>query len=202
MSEPKVNGEKPTSQFLSVSDPWPATSLRCSCRTALILVLQHLTSYPLISDSISTFKNSKYGSQSLNYADQGYAFAKPYLPYLSTPYSYLAPYVAKADSLGDQGLTKVDERFPIVKEDTEKIRGTIVDTAYLPVRLAEEARQHLLETYGAEYKKCGGAGYVASGKAVVTTSLVLSQESLAWLSAAIATQKEQAKEVVNEKASH
>ncbi|QKX57339.1 uncharacterized protein TRUGW13939_04451 [Talaromyces rugulosus] len=179
MGEPTVNGEKPASQFLS-----------------------HLTSYPVVSDSITTFKNNKYGAKSLTYADQGYAFAKPYLPYLSAPYSYVAPYVAKADSLGDQGLTHVDERFPIVKEDTDKIRGTLVDTAYFPVRVAEDARQHLLDTYGAEYKKCGGAGYVASGKAVVTTSLVLSQESLGWLSTAIAAQKEQAKEVVNEKVNH
>jgi hypothetical protein len=170
--------------------------------TKLIRMLQHLTSYPVVSDSITSFKNNKYGAKSLTYADQGYALAKPYLPYLSTPYSYVAPYVAKADSLGDQGLTHVDERFPIVKEDTDKIRGTLVDTAYFPVRVAEDARQHLLDTYDAEYKKCGGAGYVASGKAVVTTSLVLSQESLGWLSTAIAAQKEQAKEVVNEKVNH
>jgi hypothetical protein len=155
-------------------------------RQTVLIRFQHLTSYPLISDSIATFKNNKYGAKSLTYADQGYAFAKPYLPYLSTPYSYVAPYVAKADSLGAQGMTQVDARFPIVKEEPDKIRGTIIDTAYFPVRLAEEARQHLLDTYGAEYKKCGGAGYVASGKAVVTTSLVLSQESLAWLSTAIA----------------
>lgn len=43
-------------------------------------MLQHLTSYPLVSDSITTFKNNKYGAKSLTYADQGYAFAKPYQP--------------------------------------------------------------------------------------------------------------------------
>lgn len=180
MGEPMVNGEKPHSQFIS-----------------------HLTSYPLVSDSITTFKNNKYGASSLKYADQSYErLAKPLIPYLSTPYAYVAPYVAKADSLGDQGLSKVDERFPIVKEDTEKIKNTLVDTAYFPLRLAGEARKHVFDTYGSEYKKCGGDGYVASGKAVITTGLVISQESLGWLSAFLAEKKERTKEVVNEKAGH
>ncbi|KAH8695406.1 putative pathogenesis associated protein Cap20 [Talaromyces proteolyticus] len=180
MGEPTINGAQPHSQFIS-----------------------HLTSYPFVSDSITIIKSNKYGAKSLTYADQGYErFAKPYLPYLSTPYAYVAPYVAKADTLGDQGLSKVDERFPIVKEDTEKIKSTIIDTAYFPLRLADDARQHLFDTYGAEYKKCGGDGYVASGKAVITTGLVISQESLAWLSNTLAAKKEQAKETVNEKINH
>lgn len=164
---------------------------------------QHLTSYPVVSDSITTFKNNKYGAKSLSYADQGYErFAKPFLPYFSTPYAYVAPYVAKADSLGDQGLTKVDTTFPIVKEDTEKIKGTILNTAFFPLRVAEDAKKHVVETYGAEYKKCGGDGLFASGKAVITTGLVISQESLAWLSSVLAAKKEQAKEAVNEKVNH
>ncbi|KUL92045.1 hypothetical protein ZTR_01137 [Talaromyces verruculosus] len=180
MGEPLVNGEKPHSQFIS-----------------------HLTSYPVVSDSITTFKNNKYGATSLKYADQGYErLAKPILPYLSTPYAYVAPYVAKVDSLGDQGLAKVDERFPIVKEETEKIKNTIVDTAFFPLRLAGDARKHVFDTYGSEYKKCGGDGYVASGKAVITTGLVISQESLGWLSNYLADKKERTKEVVNEKVNH
>jgi len=177
MGEPSVNGEQAHSQFIS-----------------------HLTSYPLISDSITTFKSNKYGAKSLDYADQGYErFGKPLLPYLARPYIYVAPYVAKADSLGDQGLTKVDEHFPIVKEDTQKIRGTIINTAYFPLRVAGDARKHVLDTYGSEYKKCGGDGLFASGKAVITTSLVLSQESLNWLSQLLAQKRQQTKDAVNEK---
>lgn len=114
----------------------------------------------------------------------------------------MAPYIAKADSLGDHGLSKVDERFPIVKEDTEKIKGTIIDTAYFPLRVAGETRQHVFDTYGSEYKKCGGDGLFASGKAVITTSLVLSQESLNWLSTFLAQKKQETKEAYNEKANH
>lgn len=105
------------------------------------------------------------------------------------------------DSLGEKGLIKIDTRFPIVKEDTDKIRGTIVGNVFFPVRLAGDMKDHVFETYGTEYKKCGGDGVVAGGKAVITTSLFLSQESLAWISSFLQTKKTQAKEVVNEKTS-
>ncbi|KAL2008119.1 hypothetical protein VTN00DRAFT_8101 [Thermoascus crustaceus] len=180
MGEPAVNGEKVHSQFLT-----------------------HLTSYPVVSDSITTFKNTKYGAKSIDYADQGYSrFAKPVLPYLSKPYGYLAPYIAKVDAIGDTGLTKVELVFPIVKEDTETIKGTVLDRVYLPLRLAGDVKKHVFELYGSEYTKCGGDGYVASGKAVITTSLLLSQESLAWLSSFLGSKKEQVKDAVNEKANN
>lgn len=65
--------------------------------------------------------------------------------------------------------------------------------------MAGDAKQHLFETYGSEYKKCGGDGVVASGKALITTSLVLSTESLTYLTTWLQTAQKEAKEVVNEK---
>lgn len=92
--------------------------------------------------------------------------------------------------------------FPIVKEDTETIKGTVLNRVYLPLRLAGDVKKHVFELYGSEYTKCGGDGYVASGKAMITTSLLLSQESLAWLSSFLGSKKEQAKDAVNEKANN
>lgn len=43
---------------------------------------------------------------------------------------------------------------------------------------------------------------MASGKAVITTGLVISQESLGWLSGYLADKKERTKEVINEKVNH
>jgi hypothetical protein len=91
----------------------------------------------------------------------------------------------------------VDKAFPIVREDTEKIKGTLLDTAYFPLRLATDAKEHVFQTYSSEYTKCGGNGIVASGKAVITTGLVLSQEYLAWLSAFLNTKQKQAKTTVH-----
>lgn len=207
MGQAVVNGEKvqSPSQFLNVCSPLllPLLSLiQVPCMLTLTPT-QHLTSYPVVSDSIVFFKSNRYGAKSLEYADQGYTrLAKPVLPYLSTPYSYVAPYLVRADSLGDQGLSQIDQRFPIIKEDTEKLRGTIYYQASFPARFAGDVKTHVFDIYGSEYKKCGGDGMVASGKAVVTTSLVLSQESLAWLSALLQSKKEEAKELVNDKTNH
>ncbi|KAI9934230.1 hypothetical protein MW887_005304 [Aspergillus wentii] len=177
MGQPTVNGEKVYSQFLD-----------------------HLTSYPVIHDSISTFKSNKYGAKSLEYADQGYTrLAKPFLPYLSKPYGYVAPYLARADSLGDQGLSRIDTRFPFIKEDTETLKDNIYSGAFYPVRIVGDAKGHVFTVYGTEYKKCGGDGVVARGKAVITTSLVLSQESLAYVNTFLQSKKEQAKEAAIEK---
>ncbi|RAK98983.1 putative pathogenesis associated protein Cap20 [Aspergillus ibericus CBS 121593] len=177
MGENSVNGDAVHSQFLD-----------------------HLTSYPIVSDSIHSFKTNKYGAKSLEYADQGYTrLAKPFLPYFSKPYGYVAPYVAQADTLGDKGLSKVDSTFPFIKEDTDTLKGTIRDGVSFPVRFVYDLKGHVYDTYGSEYKKCGGDGMVASGKAIITTSLVLSQESLAYISSLLQAKKAQVKEAVNEK---
>ncbi|KAL2824592.1 MAGE family-domain-containing protein [Aspergillus cavernicola] len=172
MGENAVNGDRAQSQFF-----------------------EHLTSYPVVSDSIIVFKGNKYGAKSLEYADQGYGIAKPYLPYLSKPYGYVAPYVARADTLGDKGLHRVEVTFPFIKEDTGTLKSTIYNSAYFPLRLAGDVKSHLFSTYGDEYKKCGGDGYVASGKAIITTGLVLSQESLVFLSSLLQQKKAQVKDL-------
>ncbi|PLB46907.1 MAGE-domain-containing protein [Aspergillus steynii IBT 23096] len=172
MGDTPVNGEQPHSYFFD-----------------------HLTSYPVVSDSITVFKSNKYGAKSLAYADQGYVYiAKPFIPYLSKPYGFVAPYVARVDSLGDLGLTKIDSTFPFIKQDTETLRATIHDGAYFPVRLVGDAKVHVFDLYGSEYKKCGGDGVLARGKAVITTSLVLGQESLGFVSSLLQKKKAQVKD--------
>ncbi|EEQ84373.1 pathogenesis associated protein Cap20 [Blastomyces dermatitidis ER-3] len=181
MGEPIVNGEKPSSQFL-----------------------HHLSTLPVVSDSLTYFKNHPYGQKSLQLADQGYAnYAKPVLPFFSKPYTYVRPYVAKADSLGDEGLKRVEDRFPIVTKDTETIKGTLKGYIHLPLRVVEEGKNHVLQVYSSEYKNCGGGdGYVTVGKAVITTGLTITSESLAWLRSYITKAEEKGRqgvEVVSEK---
>lgn len=154
--------------------------------------MQHLTSYPAVSDSITAFKSNPYGKKSLDLSNTGYEkFVSPFVPYAKGPYGYVAPYVAKADSLASDGLSKVDSKFPIVKEDTEKIKGTVFDLAYLPFRIVGDGKNYILDTYGSEYKKCGGDGYTAGGKAMITTTLVVTSDTLAWLGQFVGQKKEQ-----------
>lgn len=96
-------------------------------------------------------------------------------------------------------MSRIDTRFPIIKEDTDKLRTSISDRADSSIRLAGDAKGYLVDLYGTEYEKCGGDGLVASGKAVITTGLILSQESLGYFSSLLQTKKEQAKDAVQEK---
>jgi len=172
-----VNGDAPSSAFIS-----------------------HLTSYPFFSDSITTFKQNPLGQKSLSLADQGYqTFAKPILPYFSKPYQYVHPYVAKLDSIGDSTLSKVDEKFPVVKKPTGELYDNATGIAFFPLRKGLEGKDYVLKTYNTECKKVGGEGLVTMGKAAVTTTLVVTSDALSWLSNYLGAKKEQTKEVVNEK---
>ncbi|KAL8931960.1 MAG: hypothetical protein Q9211_006622 [Gyalolechia sp. 1 TL-2023] len=176
MTKQMVNGEKASSQFVS-----------------------HVTSYPVVSDSIDAIENNPYGKKGIELANEGYnKVVAPVIPYAQGPYGYIAPYVQKADQLADGGLDRVDGTFPIVKQDTEKIKGTILDLAFLPLRLANQSKDYVLSTYGNEYKKCGGNGYMAGGKAIITTGLVVTSDSLSWLADYLNQKTSHAKEIAQE----
>jgi hypothetical protein len=154
----------------------------------------------VVSDSISTFKSNPYGQKSIAIADNTYNnLVAPFVPYAQRPYSLVKPYVSKADDIADTGLNKVDAKFPIVKEDSKKVYGTVLDFAFMPLRMAGGGKDYVLNTYSSEYKKCGGDGLVSGGKALITTGLVVTSDSLAWLSSFLAAKKEQTKEVAKEK---
>lgn len=155
--------------------------------------LQHLESYPAVTDSINAVKSNPYGQKSLDIADAGYKnFVAPVVPYAQRPYGYVAPYVNKADQLADGVLNKADEKFPVLKEDTEKLKGSIVDLAFFPLRLVGQSKDYALDTYANEYKKCGGDGYIAGSKAVVTSGLVMTSDAFAWLASYLGHKKQQA----------
>lgn len=157
----------------------------------------------MVSDSITTFKNNPYGQKSLQLADQGYShLAKPVLPYFSKPYGLVAPYLEKADSLGDQGLSRVDHIFPIVMEDTQTLKNMIVGYASLPIEVADDGKQYVLDKYRDEYKKHGGGGLFAFGQAVVTTGMSVTSDSLAWVRSFLGGVREELKGPVSNGANH
>lgn len=166
----------------------------------LINLHQHVTSYPAVSDSLGAIENNSYGKKGIELATEGYnKVVAPVVPYAQRPYGYVAPYVQKADELADGGLTKVDNTFPIVKQDTEKIKSSILDLAFLPLRLANQSKDYVFSTYSNEYKKCGGNGYIAGGKALITTGLVVTSDSMSWLAEYLGQKKEEGKGFAKEK---
>jgi hypothetical protein len=182
MASTQVNGTKPNSLFI-----------------------QHLISYPVVSDSYTLFSENAYGKKSISLADSGYStFVKPVTPYLERPYSYLSPYVARADELADSGLSEVDKRFPVVTEPTEQIKEKVTALAGTPLKYAGDSKDYVFKIYGDEYNKRGGekGGVLTPVTASVTTFLVLTIDVLATVSSYLAGKKEQTKEVVQEKANN
>merc|ERR1711939_396381 len=162
---PQVNGEAPSSAFLS-----------------------HLISYPVISDSISTFKSNPYGAKSLSITTSlSHKLADPLLPYLTKPYQYVSPYITKADSFGDSTLSTIDSKFPVVKKPTGELIDNGKAIVFFPLK------------NGSECKKVGGEGIVTWGKAAIATGLVVGGDAYGWLSGFLAGKKAEAKEVSNEK---
>lgn len=157
----------------------------------------------MVSDSITTFKNNPYGQKSINLADQGYShLAKPVLPYFSKPYGLVAPYLEKADSLGNQGLSRVDQTFPVVMEDTQTLKKKIVGYVTLPIQVADDGKKYVLDKYRDEYKRYGGEGLFAFGQAVVTTGFSVTSDSLAWVRSFLGARTEEAKESASNAVNH
>lgn len=163
--------------------------------------IDHITKYPIVSDSISTFKSYPIGQYSIDLTNSAYAsFVKPTFPYLETPAAYAKPYINKADEIGDNLLSIVDEKIPVLKSETKDIQKQIIDFAYWPIHVAEEQKDYIFKTYSSEYKKCGGDGIVAGGKAVVSSSFVITSEWLHYFSTLLQKKKEEAASAAKEAA--
>ncbi|KAI1269862.1 hypothetical protein F5Y18DRAFT_422818 [Xylariaceae sp. FL1019] len=161
--------------------------------------LSHITGYPVINDSISYFKKNPYGQKSLELGDSAYqTFAKPVLPYLNKPYQYVSPYVKKADAVGDDTLSRIDERLPVFKKPTDELWTDGMNIVFFPVRKGLETKDHVFDVYHAECKKVGGDGVATVGKALLSTGLVVTSEALQWVGDMLRAGKVQAKETSEE----
>ena len=125
-------------------------------------------SYPVVHDGVEFYKSNPYGAKSLALFSNTYnSFIAPFHPYLKTPYSYISPYLTRADELGDSSLSKLEQRVPIVKEDTNKLK----ELAFSPV-------VYVVGTYQDEYKKTQGPeGVVKTVKAGISTELKVAHDA-------------------------
>ncbi|KAI9674149.1 MAG: hypothetical protein M1817_001967 [Caeruleum heppii] len=162
--------------------------------------ISHLTSYPVVHDSISAYKSNPLGQKTVNLAENAYhSFAAPVLNMFSGPYQYVSPYVNKADSIADSGLQKVDQTFPIVKKPTGELKDNVMSLALFPLRKTLEGKDYVFNTYSSEYQKVGGNSLMTTGKAMISTGLVVTSDSLGWLSNFLSAKKEQAKDYTGPK---
>lgn len=177
MGETLTNGEKPHSLFIS-----------------------HLTSYPLVSDSLSLYLENPYGKKSVNLFNDAYKkFVSPVQPYFATPYSYVAPYVKKADSLGDKGLSEVDSRFPIVKEETSSLKEKVKGLPFVPYDTFVSTKDYVLKTFEEQGKKNEGKGVVPFAKTVIGTEIKIAADTVGFLTGFFIAKKEEGKKFASAK---
>ncbi|KAK6065879.1 hypothetical protein SCUP234_12331 [Seiridium cupressi] len=161
--------------------------------------ISHFKRYHFVNDALSYYQSNPYGKKSIELGDSAYqTFAKPFLPFLAKPYQYVSPYVKKADHLGAGALSKIDEKLPILTESTESIQAKGKQVAFYPVVKTRETTDHLFSVYNSEAKKVGGQGVVTTGKALISTGIVLTTEALNWISEVLRSGKEKAKETGSE----
>ncbi|KAL5603808.1 hypothetical protein FOVSG1_006558 [Fusarium oxysporum f. sp. vasinfectum] len=141
--------------------------------------IQHLLNYPGINDGIHAFKSNEYGRRSIKLGDAAYqTFAAPIIPYFSKPYQYVSPYVQKP---------------------TEELYRDTRALILLPYHKGLEGKDHVFQVYSSEAKKNEQAGLVVHGKAAATTVLVVSNETLSWISSFLHQKKAKTTNTVNEK---
>jgi hypothetical protein len=159
-------------------------------------------SYPIVDQSVKTVKSNKYGQQGITFSKSAYntaynTLAAPVVPYFETPYSYIHPYIVKADELGDKTLNKVDSTFPIITKPTNEAYSDVKGYAMFPVRKTNEGKDHVFNVYSNEKSKHGD-GMVPFSKALVTTVLVLMTETAEMVRNLMTQAAENGQEVVDQ----
>lgn len=210
MSSPQVNGDVAAARYSAFIEVCFCATYTIAHLCAVFFLskhpadhaphLQHLLNYPVISDGVHTFRANEYGQKSIQLGDAAYqTFAAPVIPWFAKPYQYVSPYVQKVDSIGDKTLDRIDERFPVVKKPTDELYNDTKGLVLLPYHKGLEGKDHVFQVYNSEYKKNEQPGLVATGKAALTTVLVVSNETLSWLSTFLHAKKAEAAQSVNEK---
>jgi len=164
--------------------------------------LSHLTSYPLISDSLQTLHSSPTINTTLSYTHKTYlTLTRPFAPYLHTPYQYISPYLSRADSLGDNTLSTIDSKFPVIKKPTGELYNDGKGIVFFPLTKGLEGKEYVFKTFDGEVKKVGGGedkvGLVGKGKAAVSTGLLVTSDVVKWIGTFLGEKKEAVKEGVN-----
>lgn len=193
-----TTSEKPTHNGTTEAAPVPFNK-----------VISHLKSFPVISDSISTLQAHPIGQRSISiYSTACDTILKPITPYLVKANEIASPYVSKADDIADQGLGKVEAKFPILKEPTENVKSRVMqipspkkiagDLYGTGLDFANQKKEYVLSLYNVERAKDGSQGFILpAAKAGLTTTFVVAQDGFQWIVDHLAYRKES---VTDEKA--
>jgi len=91
--------------------------------------------------------------------------------------------------MGDSTLSTVDSKFPTIKKPTNELYDEAKAIVFFPLKKTNETKDYVLGVYGSEKKKVGRDGIVTYGKAAISTSLVITSDTLSWLSNFLSAKK-------------
>jgi len=132
--------------------------------------LRHLLTLPAVQDGVRAFSTNPLGKISIQLTNSAYQMVgAPVLSLFNKPLSYVTPYAQRVDEFGVQTLSKVEEKYPIVKKPSPELLKGAKEAAYAPVK-------HVTEVYNGAYQKTSGGHTIASGKAAAKTAVVVSVE--------------------------
>ncbi|KAL2260033.1 hypothetical protein VTK26DRAFT_6102 [Humicola hyalothermophila] len=139
--------------------------------TPTFATLRHLLTFPAVQDSVRYFQASPVGKMSMQLSNAAYQrVGAPLLSLLDKPYKYVVPYVERADEYGDQTLSKVEEKYPIVKKPSPELIGEAKQAIMVPVKRVEDI-------YGAMYNQAP-AGPTGAVRAAIKTAAVVTGKGL------------------------
>ena len=120
---------------------------------------------PAVQDGVRAFQAHPLGKMSVQLSNSAYQIVgAPVLSLLYKPLSYVAPYVQRVDELGDQTLSRVEEKYPVVKKSSPELFEEAKQVVYAPV-------QHVTSVYNRAYQLKEGGSAVATGKAAAKTAV-------------------------------
>jgi len=131
---------------------------------------EHLQSIPVVNDVASKIKTLPLAETSIKITDSAYRTVQTYL---GNQLQYLAPYVKKADDMGDNALSSIEEKFPVVKKPTNEIISDAKTIAFFPVRVSLTGKDHLINTYNSECERVSGGFVRRHSTAFVATFLTV-----------------------------
>ncbi|KAK3983792.1 hypothetical protein QBC44DRAFT_43605 [Cladorrhinum sp. PSN332] len=156
--------------------------------------IRHLLAFPTVQDGVRTYKNTTLGQKSLELGGAAYqGFANNIFPFFRKPYEYISPYVERVDAIGDQTLSRIEEKFPIVKKPASEIVEDTKKVVLFPLRISQSGREYVFAVYHAEAGKLEGNPVVVHSKAAIVTAITLTTESLIAAKDYMTCAKEQAK---------
>jgi hypothetical protein len=107
----------------------------------------------------------------------------------------VAPYIAKADSLGDSTLSQLDSRFPIVRAETQTISEKVQGVAGYPFAVVGKGREFVSKTWSEEYERSQGTGVVKRARAVIGTELKVGAAVIEYLRTVVGRVREEGKKM-------